>query len=211
MPPEPCVYIIDDDDAARDSLVFLIMSAKLRVAAYSDPVAFLDDLRLVQNGCIITDIRMPRMDGIELLRRLRKQGVGLPVIIVTGHGDIPLAVEAIRSGAIDFLEKPFDGDALLDIVHVALARRHEEDLEHAERSDVLARIEALSARERQVLEGLVAGQPNKVIAYDLGISIRTIEIYRANVMTKMKATSLSDLVRMAIIAGVSRPRRSAVA
>jgi two-component system, LuxR family, response regulator FixJ len=211
MPPEGCIYIIDDDDAARESLAFLIRSAGLAVQTYSDPRAFLDDVALVRSGCIITDVRMPHMDGIELLRRLRKCAVMLPVIVVTGHGDIPLAVEAIRSGAIDFLEKPFDGNALLDVVHAALKRREEEDLDNAERSTILARIESLSARERQVLEGLVAGQPNKVIAYDLGISIRTIEIYRANVMTKMEATSLSDLVRMAIVGGVSKPRRSAVA
>ena len=135
----------------------------------------------------------------------------MPVIIVTGHGDIPLAVEAIRSGAIDFLEKPFDGNTLLGALRSALVHHREEILGCAERSHIRARIEALSGRERQVLEGLVAGHPNKIIACDLGISIRTIEVYRANVMTKMQASSLPDLVRMAITAGFSKPRKSAVA
>jgi two-component system response regulator FixJ len=143
------------------------------------------------------------IDGLELLRRLKKMDVHLPVIVITGHGDIPLAVEAMRLGAADFLEKPFDDDALMSSVRAALAKEHEEGRRQAEKADVIGRVATLSQRERQVLEGLVAGKPNKIIAHDLSISPRTIEIYRANVMTKMQAASLSALVRMALSASLA--------
>jgi two-component system response regulator FixJ len=173
------------------------------VRTYESASVFLGEANELHAGCIITDIRMPEMDGIELLRRLRERQVPLPVIVITGHGDVPLAVQAMKIGAVDFLEKPFDDEVLLAAVRAALGRHEKDSKREAERSDIMARLAVLSNRERQVLEGLVAGHPNKTIAFDLGISPRTVEIYRANVMTKMAATSLSDLVRMALIGGIA--------
>jgi len=165
-------------------------------------VRFLEGLGQAEPGCIITDVRMPGMSGLDLLRQLAALGATFAVIVITGHGDVPLAVEAMKLGAIDFLEKPFDDNALIAAVRSALNRR-ERDLEHdSEKREIHGRIAALSNRERQVLEGLVAGQANKTIAFALGISPRTVEIYRANLMTKMHASSLSDLVRMALLAGI---------
>lgn len=202
MSTEPAVYVIDDDEAARDSIAFLLETARLPVRTFESAAAFLAQPTPPETGCIITDVRMPEVDGIELLRRLRAQGNRLPVIVITGHGDVPLAVEAMKIGAIDFFEKPFDDEALLSAVRAALGRRQGEDEREAEKRMLAERFAALSAREKQVLEGLVKGHQNKVIAFDLGISPRTVEIYRANVMTKSQASSLSDLVRMALIAGV---------
>jgi two-component system response regulator FixJ len=202
MPNDGIVHVIDDDDAMRESLAFLLKSAKVAVATYESADAFLVRLHDLKGGCVVTDVRMPGMSGIELLKRLRELKNQMPVIVITGHGDVPLAVEAMKFGASDFLEKPFDDDLLLSAVHTALSDEAATQEDQAFRAAVLQRLESLSARERQVLEGLVAGHPNKTIAYDLGISPRTIEIYRANVMTKMEASSLSELVRMALTAGV---------
>jgi two-component system response regulator FixJ len=196
------VHVIDDDDALRQSLQFLLESAAVKVATYESAAAFLDALPEISAGCVITDVRMPGMSGIELLKRLKELKLGLPVIVITGHGDVPLAVEAMKAGAADFIEKPFDDDALLASVRSALGRQEQVSRREAERAEIGERLATLSNRERQVLDGLVAGQPNKTIAYDLGISPRTVEIYRANVMTKMQAASLSDLVRRALVAGV---------
>ena len=201
MSSEPVVHVIDDDEALRDSLAFLLTAARLKVRTYKSAVEFLESIATVEPGCVITDVRMPDVSGVDLLRRLKASDRALPVIVVTGHGDVPLAVEAMKLGAIEFLEKPFDDDALLDAVKSALNRAEREARCDAEQAEISERLETLSARERQVLRGLVAGQPNKVIAFDLGISPRTVEIYRANVMTKMKAASLSDLVRMALVSG----------
>ena len=161
--------------------------------------AFLKVLPEVQEGCIVTDVRMPGLDGIELQRHLRADGNTLPVIVMTGHGDIALAVEAMKAGAIDFIEKPFDDEVLIAAIKAALARRAGDRERNARTNEVRERIKLLSDRERQVMDGLLAGKPNKIIAYDLGISARTVEIYRANVMTKMQADSLSALVRMALL------------
>jgi two-component system, LuxR family, response regulator FixJ len=150
---------------------------------------------------VITDVRMPGMSGIDLLRRLRELKIDVPVIVITGHGDVPLAVEAMKIGAADFLEKPFDDDALLASVRSALKRQDGDAKRSSERADIEARLSALSKRERDVLDGLIAGHANKQIAFDLGISPRTVEIYRANLMNKMQAGSLSELVRMALISG----------
>lgn len=196
------VHIIDDDDALRDSLSFLLTSVDIKAVTYSSAVAFLDALPGIAAGCVVTDVRMPEMSGIDLLRNLRAGGVSLPVIVITGHGDVPLAVEAMRLGAIDFLEKPFDDDIFITTVRSALTRKQEMDRGQARKAEVQQRLSTLSTREREVIDGLVAGNPNKTIAYDLGISPRTVEIYRANVMTKMSAASLSDLVRMALVAGI---------
>jgi len=203
MSSEDIVHVIDDDEAVRESLAFLLKTAKLSVRTYDNAATFLDSSYDLTSGCIITDVRMPGMDGIELLRQLRQRDIQVPVIVVTGHGDVPLAVEAMKVGAADFLEKPFDDDALLASVRSALSRHERDAQQDAERAAIQERIAALSNRERQVLEGLIAGYPNKTIAYDLGISPRTVEIYRANVMTKMEAKSLSELVRLALVAGFS--------
>jgi two-component system, LuxR family, response regulator FixJ len=202
MPGSPVVHIIDDDEALRESLAFLLGTAHLEVRSYESATAFLDALPRAEPGCIITDVRMPGISGVELLRRLKSLEAAFPVIVITGHGDVPLAVEAMKLGAVDFLEKPFEDDALIAAVQSALGRHEHDARRAAEKAETFERIASLSARERQVLDGLVAGNPNKTIAFDLGISPRTVEVYRANVMTKMKATSLSDLVRMALLGGL---------
>jgi two-component system, LuxR family, response regulator FixJ len=202
MPNDGIVHVIDDDDAMRESLAFLLKSAKVTVATYESASLFLDRLNDVKGGCVITDVRMPGMSGLELLKHLRDMKNAIPVIVITGHGDVPLAVEAMKGGASDFLEKPFDDELLLAAVRTALSDQAAVREDNALKAAVVKRLEQLTARERQVLDGLIAGHPNKIIAYDLGISPRTIEIYRANVMTKMQASSLSELVRMALTAGV---------
>ena len=199
MPASPVVHVIDDDDAARDSLSFLLRTAKIEARTYETAPAFLAANKNLSLGCVITDVRMPEMTGIELLRRLREGGSHVPVIVITGHGDIPLAVEAMKFGAADFFEKPYDDESLLAAVRVALNRQEGDAQKQAQRSILDERLATLSHRERQVLEGLVAGKPNKIIAFDHEISPRTVEVYRANVMTKMQADSLSELVRMALI------------
>lgn len=205
MPGSSVVHVIDDDEALRESLAFLLGTARLPVRTYESATAFLDALARAEPGCIITDVRMPGISGVELLRRLKSLEAPFPVIVITGHGDVPLAVEAMKLGAVDFLEKPFEDDALVAAVQSALGR-HEHDARHAaEKAEIFERIASLSERERQVLDGLVAGNPNKTIAFDLGISPRTVEIYRANVMTKMNAKSLSELVRMALVGGLLSP------
>jgi two-component system, LuxR family, response regulator FixJ len=202
MPSDAVTHVIDDDEAVRQSIEFLLRSAKIDVKVYESAPAFLAALPGISTGCIVTDVRMPEMSGIDLLRRLKELRVALPVIVITGHGDVPLAVEAMKAGAADFIEKPFDDDTILNAIRRALAANESDGKRSTERGDIGERLQSLSTRERQVLEGLVVGQPNKIIAYNLSISPRTVEIYRANVMTKMKASSLSDLVRMALIAGL---------
>ncbi len=204
MTTDPDVHVIDDDDAVRESIDFLLRSAGLSVRTYDSATSFLDAAPKISAGCIITDVRMPGLSGIDLLRRLQEMQIGLPVIVITGHGDVPLAVEAMKCGAVDFLEKPFDDDVLLASVRSALNRSEESAAVESERAEIRARIAALTQRERDVLEGLVAGHPNKIIAFKLEISPRTVEIYRANLMTKMKAGSLSELVRMALVAGPAK-------
>lgn len=194
-------HIIDDDDAARDALAFLLSTENLPHACYASPGAFLS-VAAEARGCVVTDVRMPEMDGLQLVRRLKALGATLPVIVMTGHGDVPLAVEAMKAGVIDFLEKPFNDERILRAIRAALALSGAGEARKTEASRILARIATLSGREREVLDGLLAGKANKVIALDLDISPRTVEIYRANVMNKMHAGSLSELVRMALRAGV---------
>jgi two-component system response regulator FixJ len=201
MSAKEAVHIIDDDDALRDSLTFLLSTAGIEAKSYDSAGAYLNDPQRGASGCIITDVRMPGLSGIDLLRKLKSDGIAAPVIVMTGHGDVPLAVEAMKLGAFDFLEKPFDDDALLAAVRGALGAQERHSRQESERLEIENRLAQLSARERQVLDGLVAGQANKVIAFELGISPRTVEIYRANVMTKMQANSLSELVRMALVSG----------
>jgi two-component system, LuxR family, response regulator FixJ len=203
MPSEKAtVHVIDDDEALRESLAFLLRTARIEVQTYASASAFLDELPEMRGSCVITDVRMPGMSGIDLLRRLQELKIGVPVIVITGHGDVPVAVEAMKIGAMDFLEKPFDDEVLLASVHSALNRVDGDSKRHAERTEIESKLATLSNRERDVLGGLVAGRANKQIAYDLGISPRTVEIYRANLMNKMQAGSLSDLVRMALIVGM---------
>jgi two-component system response regulator FixJ len=194
------VHIIDDDQALRESLAFLLRTAQLEVRSFDSAKTFLDELPNASVGCVVTDIRMPDMSGIDLLRRMKELKVGVPVIVITGHGDVPLAVEAMKIGAVDFFEKPFNDDQLLASVRAALQHQQDQTKRDAERSDIERRLSKLSAREKDVLAGLIQGRANKQIAFDLGISPRTVEIYRANLMNKMRADSLSDLVRMALIA-----------
>lgn len=194
------IHLIDDDDGVRHSLTFSLTVAGLAVRAYDSAAAFLEALPGLQPGCLVSDIRMPGIDGLELQRRLKALRINLPVIIMTGHGDIRLAVEAMKAGAVDFIEKPFDDDVLLSAIRVALDRYDKTGDREAEAAEIRAKLGSLSTREREVLQGLLAGHPNKTIAYDLKLSARTVEVHRANVMTKMGAASLSDLVRMALVA-----------
>jgi len=200
MSEQVLVHVIDDDQPVRESLAYLLDSAGLTVATYESAASFLDVARQA-GGCIVTDLRMPEITGIELVRQLREMGITLPVIVITGHGDVPLAVEAMKIGVADFIEKPFDDEVILASIRSALGKAAAQSEHNAERTSIAERIDSLSVRERQVLDALIVGRTNKIIAYDLGISPRTVEIYRAHVMGKMQARSLSDLVRMALIAG----------
>ncbi len=199
MAADGVVHVIDDDADVRQSLAFLLSTAGFAVRVHDSAVAFLKVLPEVKNGCVVTDVRMPGIDGLELQRRLGELELRLPVIVMTGHGDVPLAVEAMKAGAVDFIEKPFDDEVMLSAIRAALGRQADDRERNARTAAIHERIARLSDRERDVLERLVAGKANKVIAYELGISPRTVEVYRANVMTKMQADSLSELVRMALI------------
>jgi two-component system response regulator FixJ len=203
MSAEAVIHVIDDDEAVRDSLAFLLDSADFKVRTYESALHFLSQLAQVEAGCVVTDVRMPGMSGLELVRELNRRAVPMPVVVITGHGDVPLAVEAMRGGVIDFIEKPFADDTILAALRAALQRGQDSREVADERKIMVERIGSLSTRERQVLNGLVAGQANKVVALELGISPRTVEVYRANLMTKMRASSLSELVRMALIAGAT--------
>lgn len=202
MSPNIKVYVIDDDPAMRDSLDFLLGSAGFSVRLFDSAHIFLDEFAGLEAGCIVTDIRMPGMDGMELLRQLNLGTRKFPVIVMTGHGDVPLAVEAMKLGALDFLEKPFEDDRLIGMIETALAQNDSGAKNEAVSADMAARVASLTQRERQIMQGLLAGQSNKVIGRDYDISPRTVEVYRANVMTKMRANSLSELVRFAIRAGI---------
>ncbi len=190
------VHIIDDDEALRDSLAFLLDSARMPCALYPSARDFLERLPGLANGCVLTDVRMPDMNGLELVRRLNTVGYRDPIVVMTGHADVPLAVEAMKEGVHDFIEKPFDDELMLNALDSALRRRAADRIEDDQIAELDRRLDLLSGREREVLEGLIAGSANKVIAFDLGISPRTVEIYRAHVMSKMQAASLSQLVRM---------------
>jgi len=197
------VHIVDDDEAVRRSLAFLLGTAGFPTRLYDSAMAFVSALPQVQGGCLITDVRMPDMTGIELLSELHAKSVNLPAIVITGHGDIPLAVEAMKAGAIDFIEKPFEGEAILRAVRSAEQRTAQVDRQSEDMAAVASRLKSLSQRERQVLAGVTAGHSNKVIAHQLGISPRTVEVYRANLMSKMQAKSLSELIRMALLSSSS--------
>ena len=196
------VAVIDDDDAVRDSLGALLEAEGYRVEGYASGRAFLEALPQAQPACALVDVRMPDMDGLELQRRLAEAAPSLPVVIITGHGDIAMAVKAIKAGAVDFIEKPFPDDAILNGIAQALASREEALGRAARRLDIDRRLTRLTAREREVFERLAHGDSNKLIARALDISPRTVEVHRARVMEKLEARSLSHLVRMAVVAQV---------
>jgi len=197
---EAVVHVVDDDESARESLAFLLEAADFEVVSHASPRSLLDALPLDGAGCVITDMRMPDMTGLELVRELNARGCRVPIIMITGHGDIPLAVEAMRAGVADFIEKPFGESRMIDALNRALEAgpKPAEPQASDETAVVRQRLETLSERERQVLDGVVDGQPNKVIARELGISPRTVEIYRAKLMAKMHADNLAALVRMTL-------------
>ena len=199
MASEPVVHVIDDDDAARDALTFLLRTDSFSVHAYDSAKAFLGAFPAVEAGCVITDVRMPEMTGLELLRQLKSRGITWPVIVMTGQADVPIAIEAIKSGATDFIEKPYDAEAMLGAVRFALSGQAS-DARDARSLETRQKLATLSTHERQVLDALIDGRANKSIAYDLGLKGRTVEAHRASVMTKMQATSLSHLVRMMLVA-----------
>ncbi|MFZ5718647.1 MAG: response regulator FixJ [Pseudomonadota bacterium] len=192
------VHVIDDDEAVRDSLAMLLDAVGFSVTAYASAAAFLDGIDRASSGCIVTDVCMPEVSGLDLLRRLSDRLAQFPVIVLTGEADVPMAVEALKCGAKDFIEKPYPPDAIIAAVRQALERMQADIDRDARRIANARRIAALSAREREVLQGLLDGASNKEIARDLGISPRTVEAYRANLMMKMGADSLSELVRMAL-------------
>jgi two-component system response regulator FixJ len=198
---DPIVHLIDDDEAIRTSLSFLLEMNDLPARTYASALEFLEVAESLRSGCIVTDVRMPEMSGLELVRRLKERGVALPVVVITGHGDVPLAVEAMRAGVIDFIEKPFDDEVLLRSIRMALDAKAESDVHAQERQRFEQMLGTLSGREKEVLQGVIAGKMNKVIAHELGISQRTVEVYRANVMSKTHANGLSELVRIALLAG----------
>ncbi|WP_370180020.1 response regulator FixJ [Alteriqipengyuania sp.] len=197
---DPIVYIIDDDESARDSLEFLLDVAEIRVRSFVSADAFLKSAPPLSGACVVTDVRMPGTSGVELAEQLKKRDDRVPVIVITGHADVPLAIQAMKAGAADFIEKPFDDEALLAAIRKAMSASAGDAQAQKERREILERLALLSAREREVVDGLVDGKANKMIAFDLDISPRTVEVYRANAMMKMQAKTLSDLVRMVTIA-----------
>ena len=202
MQPSNLVHIIDDDEAVRHSLAFLLNTARLEVRTYESATAFLSALPSVTSGCIVTDVRMPEVSGVDLLRRLKELKIGMPVIVITGHGDVQLAVEAMKIGAVDFIEKPFDDVRLYDSVKNALRTDRELVAKGEALNALRARIAELSDRQREVMELLIDGLSNKEIGKRLGISPRTVETYRAFVMAKTGAHSLAELVKMSIRVGM---------
>ena len=194
---ERVVHVVDDDDSVRRSVGFMLKTSGHSVYSYKSGPELLKEAKSLEPGCILLDIRMPEMDGMEVHQGLKERGVSLPVIIMTGHGDIPLSVKAMKAGAIDFIEKPFEKAALLDALELGFAtlKRSGDSRERAK--DAAVRLQVLTPRERDVLDGLAEGLPNKTIAYDLGISPRTVEIHRANLMSKLDVRSLSEALRLA--------------
>ena len=200
MSGDSVVHVIDDDEGVRSSLAFLLDCSEIATRTYESAVQFLKAVPTMEHGCIITDVRMPEMNGLELVAKLKAMGVTDPVIVITGHADVPMAIQAMHAGVSDFIEKPFSDEAILIAVRAALAEQQSKGELERERDLFQHRLATLSGREREVMEGLIEGKANMVIAYDLDISARTVEVYRANAMTKMGARTLSELVRMVMIA-----------
>jgi two-component system, LuxR family, response regulator FixJ len=192
------VHIVDDEEAVRQSIAFLLGVSGFAVRTHESATAFLQIAPAISNGCLVTDLRMPDMDGVELLRRLREGNAMLPAIVITGHGDVQMAVEAMKNGALDFIEKPFSDDVLIDSITRAVGQAEEQHRNEAARDAARQRLASLSERELQVLRGVVAGLPNKTIAFNLGISPRTVEVYKTRMMEKLQARTLADVIRLAV-------------
>ena len=202
MPEPRTIYVIDDEEAVRDSVTFLLEARGLWVKSFASAGDFLAAVSSLAPGCVLTDMRMPGMDGLDLLRHIRERNLTWPVVVMTAHGEVPLAVQALKAGASDFIEKPFAGDTLIEAVVSALQTIDQTRKQDADIVQINDRMAMLTPREHEVLEQLVAGNQNKMIAYNLGMSPRTVEVHRARVMDKMQARSLPALVRMAVAAGV---------
>lgn len=200
MAKERFVHIVDDDDAVRRSAAFMLRHAGFQIESHVSGVAFLKAAKTAERGCVLLDVRMPEMDGLEVQREMATRGIDMPVIILTGHGDIAIAVKAMRAGAVNFIEKPYEKEQLLAALDEGFARLDRGHDKEMQASEAKVRLASLTGRERDVLNGLVTGYPNKTIAYDLGISPRTVEIYRANMMEKLRVRSLSEALRIAFIA-----------
>lgn len=210
MTAERQVYLVDDDDAIRRSASFMLKTSGFIVTSFGSGIDFLEAARGLDAGCVLLDVRMPEIDGLAVQAELKARGIALPVIVMTGHGDVTVAVAAMKSGAVDFLEKPFEKAELLSALNDGFARIDQSG-HRAERAELaVIRLDALTPRERDVLHGLVNGLPNKTIGYDLGISSRTVEIHRAHLMTKLEVRSLAEALRIAFAAGWSDPSDEAV-
>ena len=199
------VHIVDDDEAIRQSVGFLLRKAGYAVETYPSGTQFLKAVMRETRGCVLLDVRMPDLDGLAVQARLAETGIALPVIMLTGHGDVTLAVRAIKAGAVEFLEKPFERTVLIAAIETALAQAARADRGDLTAADAVVRLAVLTQRERDVLDGMVRGRPNKLIAYDLSIATRTVEVHRANLMEKLSARSLSDVLRIAFAAGLGDP------
>lgn len=196
------VYLVDDDVAIRSSASFMLRSCGYTVKTFGSGVEFLEVVGELEAGCILLDVRMPEIDGLEVQQALRERGISYPVVVMTGHGDVSVAVQAMKSGAVDFIEKPFEKSVLLEAIEDGLARIRQSSSNLSRREQARARLSVLTPREQDVLQGLVRGHPNKTIAYDLGISPRTVEVHRANLMQKLEVASLSEALRIAFAAGL---------
>jgi len=202
MTTEPKIYIVDDDATIRDSMRALLESVDLAVETFPTALDFLNSSENIKTGCLLLDVQMPDMNGLELQQRLIEQGTSLQIIIITGHADVPVAVKSLKAGALDFIEKPFKDDVILDCIHRALEIDEKNSKELQSLEEAKARVESLTIREYQVLEKLIQGHPNKVVAFQLGISIRTVEVHRARIFNKTGARNLAHLVRMAMDIGI---------
>lgn len=200
------IHLVDDEEAIRKAGSFALKTAGYDVVAYASGVDFLKSAKAAEIGCVILDVRMPELNGLEVQAAMAERGIAMPVIVLTGHGDVSVAVQAMKAGAIDFLEKPFEKSALLEAVRRAFARLDDVALRALETSEAEVRIAALTPREQEVLKGLANGLPNKTIAYDLGCSSRTVEIHRASLMAKLEARNLSEVLRIAFAAGLGRKK-----
>lgn len=200
MTAEKLIHVVDDDEGVRRSLAFMLKHADYRVEVHGSGVAFLKSAKTMERGCVLLDVRMPDMDGLQIQQEMAKSGIDMPVVILTGHGDIAVAVKAMRAGAVNFIEKPYEKAVLLHAIEEAFERLDRAHDREMRADEARVRLASLTGRERDVLNGLVAGYPNKTIAFDLGISSRTVEIYRANMMEKLRVRSLSEALRIAFIA-----------
>lgn len=203
---ERTIYLVDDDEAIRRSAGFMLKTSGYLVRSFASGVALIKDAKDLAPGCILLDVRMPEMDGLQVQQALQERGIGYPVIVMTGHGDVNVAVQAMKAGAVDFIEKPFEKAVLLSAIEEGFSRIEQTGRSRARAEEAKVRLQALTPRERDVLEGLVRGHPNKTIAYDLDISPRTVEIHRANLMSKLGVASLSEALRIAFAAGLDEPR-----